>query len=398
MPYVMRKIKNKDLYRVYNNDTKHVYSLHTTKEKAKAQIRLLNQITSEEQGGKLSVENLTGLLKSSYNPAEKVGDFELNKELSTKTSKVYYDPNKNQSVVAHRGTKGTSDWLNNLVYAIGGTKAYKMTPRYKEAQRTQQRAQKMYGNENVSTIGSSQGGLQAELLGKNSKEIITHNKATRLFGNTKHKNQFDVRSKADIISYLNPLQLKTNRDIEIPAESYLNPLKEHSIETLNRLNPHQEIGKSINLAPHIDNGLSKGELEEILNKHGIEINGIYSKDKLPHNLKNGWYIINMQNEKAGNGTHWVCFKYMNDGEMILYADSFGFEPPCEVMEKAKGNLMYSNKDIQDFNSSCCGYFCIGFILNDNNGKQSVKRFCDFLDRFSSNTLVNDALLKRFFDF
>jgi len=393
----MRKIKNTDLYRVYNKDTKHVHSLHTTKEKAQAQIRLLNQISSEEQGGKLSVENLTGLLKASYNPVENVGDFELNKELSTKTSKVYYDPNKNQAVVAHRGTKGASDWLNNLVYAVGGTKAYKMTPRYREAQRTQQRAQKLYGNENVSTIGSSQGGLQAELLGKNSKEIITHNKATRPFGNIKHKNQFDVRSKADIISYLNPLQLKTNRDIEIPAESYLNPLKEHSIETLNRLNSQQEIGRGIVLKPHFDNGLSKCEIEDILKKRGIEFNGVFSKDQLPKKLNDGWYIINMQNEKSGNGTHWVCFKYMNEGEFILYLDSFGFPPPIEVLERVKGNLMYSNKDIQDINSSCCGYFCIAFIIIDN-GRQTIKQFGDFLDRFSSNTLVNDALLKQSFDF
>lgn len=41
MPFVMRKLPNKNLYRVYNKDTKKVYSRATTKEKAQKQIKLL---------------------------------------------------------------------------------------------------------------------------------------------------------------------------------------------------------------------------------------------------------------------------------------------------------------------------------------------------------------------
>ena len=42
MPIVIRKLPNKDLYKVFNKITKEIYSKGTTLEKAKAQKRLLD--------------------------------------------------------------------------------------------------------------------------------------------------------------------------------------------------------------------------------------------------------------------------------------------------------------------------------------------------------------------
>jgi hypothetical protein len=42
MPYVMRKIKNENLYTVKNKETKKVHAKGTTKDTAKAMIRILN--------------------------------------------------------------------------------------------------------------------------------------------------------------------------------------------------------------------------------------------------------------------------------------------------------------------------------------------------------------------
>ena len=50
MPYAIRKIKNKPLYKVYNRETGEVYSKGTTEVKAKAQVRLLESI--EKKGKK----------------------------------------------------------------------------------------------------------------------------------------------------------------------------------------------------------------------------------------------------------------------------------------------------------------------------------------------------------
>ena len=44
MPYLIKKIKNKNLYQVINKDTGAIKSKHTTLENAKKQIRLLNGI------------------------------------------------------------------------------------------------------------------------------------------------------------------------------------------------------------------------------------------------------------------------------------------------------------------------------------------------------------------
>jgi hypothetical protein len=44
MPYIIRKLRNKNLYKLSNKLTGVVHSQHTTKAKAEAQMRLLNAI------------------------------------------------------------------------------------------------------------------------------------------------------------------------------------------------------------------------------------------------------------------------------------------------------------------------------------------------------------------
>lgn len=196
-------------------------------------------------GGKLAVSTFKNLLTASYDKKIKnIDGFIQDEKLSTKTSKVYYNPETGQSVVAHRGTSGFTDWFNNAVYAYGGEKLYKMTPRYKEAERVQQEASKKYGNENLTTIGHSQGGLQSELLGGESNEVITLNKATRPFSNHKNENQYDIRTSGDVVSILNPFQPKNYNEIIIPSKTS-NPLTEHGIETLERLEGDRVVGRSI---------------------------------------------------------------------------------------------------------------------------------------------------------
>lgn len=46
MPYTIRKLPRKDLYRVINSQTGQVHSAATTKPKAEAQVRLLRSIAS----------------------------------------------------------------------------------------------------------------------------------------------------------------------------------------------------------------------------------------------------------------------------------------------------------------------------------------------------------------
>ena len=196
---------------------------------------------SKMDGGSLRSDELKGLLNASYdNSITEYGDFILDSDLSSKTSRVFVNPNTEQVVVAHQGTKGLTDWGNNLAYALGGTKLYKTTERYKEAKRVQDRASKKYGDENITTIGHSQGGLQAELLGQKGKEVITVNKATRPLSNKKGKKQYDISVKADLVSKLNPFQKKSEKDINIQKKGF-NPVKHHSYDILTKLK--EDIGE-----------------------------------------------------------------------------------------------------------------------------------------------------------
>ena len=197
-----------------------------------------------KEGKGLSAGDLRKLLDASYDGKEKVAGYEIDKSLSTKTSKVYRNPETNQVVVGHMGTEGLMDWGNNAVFALGGKSAYKKTSRYKEAEKVQRNAEKKYGAENVSTIGHSQGGLQAELLGGKSKETITLNKATMLGQNKRNKNQTDIHTSGDVVSSLNPFQNRGKDDIVIKGKSY-NPLDIHSAKSLRGLDENQIIGNGL---------------------------------------------------------------------------------------------------------------------------------------------------------
>lgn len=132
----------------------------------------------------------------------------------------------------------------------------------------------------------------------------------------------------------------------------------------------------------LNNGLSNFDIEDILSDVK-NFNGVYSKDQLPRPIKNGWYIINLQDHDKGNGTHWTCFKY---GKTIDYYDPFGFPPPVEVMRLAKGNINWSSKQVQDEKSTACGYYCIARVI-------SKLPFQKFIDKFSNNNDINDRILK-----
>ena len=58
-------------------------------------------------------------------------------------------------------------------------------------------------------------------------------------------------------------------------------------------------------------------------------NGVYSRDNLPKTIKNGAYIINL-NEYANVGTHWIAL-YVKNNEVIHF-DCFGVElVPKEIV-------------------------------------------------------------------
>ena len=65
---------------------------------------------------------------------------------------------------------------------------------------------------------------------------------------------------------------------------------------------------------------------------------------------------------------WCCF-YYNNPLYRIYFDSFGYVAPVEIENKIKPYI-FNDKDIQDYNSSSCGYYTIAFIkfLHDKHEK------------------------------
>ena len=118
-------------------------------------------------------------------------------------------------------------------------------------------------------------------------------------------------------------------------------------------------------------------------------NGVYSSDNLPNKIKDGSYVINLD-EYSDIGTHWIALYALNNN--ITYFDSFGVE-----QQKRKRNQKFSkeieefigNKNIQakifriqTYDSLTCRYFCIGFtdfVLKD-------KSLTNFTNLFSPNDL------------
>ena len=142
------------------------------------------------------------------------------------------------------------------------------------------------------------------------------------------------------------------------------------------------------------NELSNFEIIDIIKEMKLDYHfgGVYSKDLLPKELiREKFYIVNLEDSDGENGgTHWTVF-YFNNPLTSIYFDSYGFPAPIDVENRIKPYI-FNDKEIQDFDSSACGYYCIAFIqfLYNKDNKQEV--FKTFLKLFKLQTLKNDKIL------
>ena len=104
--------------------------------------------------------------------------------------------------------------------------------------------------------------------------------------------------------------------------------------------------------------LTNFELEKYY-QNEPRFNGVFSRNNPPKKIKNGAYVINLD-EYADAGTHWIAL-FCNRNE-IVYFDSFGVEHVPEEIKEFIGNknIKANIFRVQANNSVMCGYFCIGF--------------------------------------
>jgi hypothetical protein len=114
--------------------------------------------------------------------------------------------------------------------------------------------------------------------------------------------------------------------------------------------------------------LTNSDLYSICIKLKIKLNGIYMKDELPSDLKEGCYIIDLQDHDK-NGSHWTCFLKSNNE--IFYYDSFGVVMPqneYDIFIKNADNIYYNVSDDQNIDSTSCCWWCIAFLFYMTNTK------------------------------
>ena len=110
-------------------------------------------------------------------------------------------------------------------------------------------------------------------------------------------------------------------------------------------------------------------------------NGVYSRDNLPDRIKDGAYVINLD-EYSDIGTHWIAL-YVNN-KTVTYFDSFGIEHISKEVKKCVNNKNITANifRIQVYDSVMCRYFCIEFIDYMFMGKSLT----DCTNRFHQITL------------
>ena len=120
--------------------------------------------------------------------------------------------------------------------------------------------------------------------------------------------------------------------------------------------------------------------------------GVYSRDNLPYKIKDGAYVINLD-EYSDIGTHWIAL-YLNN-KTVTYFDSFGIEHIPKEVKKCIGNrnIISNIYRIQNYDSIMYGYFCIGFIDYMFMGKSLT----DYTNLFSPNNFKkNDDITLNYF--
>ena len=117
-------------------------------------------------------------------------------------------------------------------------------------------------------------------------------------------------------------------------------------------------------------------------------NGVYFRDNLPKTIKNGAYVVNLD-EYTDAGTHWIAL-YVKNNE-VVYFNSFGVEHAPKEIKRFIGhkNTKTNIFRIQADNSIMCRYFCIGFIDFMFAGRSLI----DFASLFSpSDVKKNDDII------
>ena len=209
------------------------------------------------KGGSLKPQELKDFLEASYeeNAPKTIDNYILDDKLSNLYGKVYVNKALKKVVLAFRGTGmenlGT-DWINNLIFLVSDP-GYKLTPRYQTALKMYKVAIKKYKGFKFELIGHSQSGVIVNnLCSDKVRNCISLNPAYK--NASLKKNEYIIRSTGDVVSKLT-VPKKALNSVSYPqwTKKHMvnienitgNPITEHKVDILDRLNPNMVIGRGV---------------------------------------------------------------------------------------------------------------------------------------------------------
>ena len=85
-------------------------------------------------------------------------------------------------------------------------------------------------------------------------------------------------------------------------------------------------------------------------------------------------VVNLD-KSGGPGTHWVAW-FKNGGNKI-YFDSYGIQPPKEVIKYLGKGINYNTDQVQPRGEVFCGHLCLYVLKELNEGRD----FQSILNKF-----------------
>jgi hypothetical protein len=216
---------------------------------------------------KFTTTELKDLMTASYTKSKNltdIGKFILDRALSNHRVQIYRF--EDETIVVHRGSKTSIDWLDNV--AFGTLNLLESTTTYKMHAKKHKTAYETYGLP-LTIMGHSRGALYAKSLYDKGwgSQLITYNGPVNGFQiiskniskSTKDENEIKIRTSRDLVSI--GQTLVPNENITIQSDTY-NPIAEHSTNNLEKLNELVGHGVTINFK-----GVLKADLRKFVKKN-----------------------------------------------------------------------------------------------------------------------------------
>jgi hypothetical protein len=108
-------------------------------------------------------------------------------------------------------------------------------------------------------------------------------------------------------------------------------------------------------------------------------------------------VVNLDRRPNGSGTHFVAICNLPNRKECVYFDSFGVTPSDIIkkyMKTSGKKCIYNDggSELQKYDSSACGYYCLYFLEKMNHGKKTI----DIIEKFKQEpSEFNEKMMRKY---